>query len=430
MDTILWTLWTLKILLNSSKANRLIPIKTDLGAQFAFNSFMDCLLSRFKLHGVLGASLRLYAVTLTTLFTVVVTANPAHLKNPDSYTNSAETTQQLQIGFRDSTKPVLKISAETMEFESTEFDRRALSQFVADQTARDARTVILSTDDAALLAQTAAARNLVAKNFAAAPLVLPTAESSSTSPFFQLLKKQIQNASMSIKNDKIGVLILTYTTAAETLVWIHSSHLSQFEQSSNAIYTIALALVFGLNKDSWVATTKPIQKFFRKIIKPATSSSTDMKDLTVRFLGNLTLAAVISSGRIPLLAMDDMIEKGISLQHFTLPLLLTVVTTTALFTWSEHLAQIDPTTHPITKFIFRRTTEIRNILLGTFATTAALLTPSHSGATPWIVVAGIGMVGALVYFNGNLISTWLESNPVLIKLKQRFGLQCRHLFAN
>ncbi len=365
-------------------------------------------------------------VTLTTVFTVVTFAET------ESFTGVKENLQHLEIGMRTDHKSLLKIGVETATLDSTDANEAALSQFIAQRTKTASSTVVLSTDDASLLQKSLENNQLVGENFLAAPLnlqALADPVESKRSPFLKLIKNQVQGTIKSAKNDKIGILILTYTTAAETLFWIHSTQLSQFERSSNAIYSVALALVFGLNKDAWSLTTRPIQKFFRQILKPANSSPRNTKEFAARFLGNLTLATVVTAARIPLLSLDDMISKGIQLQYFTMPLLLTVVSTTALFTWSEHLAMVDETTHPITKFIFRRTAEMRSILLGTFAATAALLLPSQYGLTPWITLAGVGVAGSLLYFNTDSISKWLETNPFLVKLKNRFSLQCRNLFA-
>lgn len=366
-------------------------------------------------------------VTLTTVLTVVCSAEPT------TFTGIAANTQHLEIGLQAGENAVLKVDVETAALDMTYANEEALSQFIAQKTKVANSTVVLSTDESSLLQKTLEHSQLRKENFTAAPLnlhALTNPKESERSPFLKLIKNQVQGTINAVKNDKIGVLILSFTTAAETLIWIHSTQLSQFERSSNAIYSVALALVFGLNKDAWALTTRPIQKFFRQILKPENSSPRNMKEFAARFLGNLTLAAIVAGARIPLLSLDDIIAKGIQLQHFTMPLLLTVVSTTALFTWSEHLAMINEKTHPITKFVFRRTSEMRSILIASFATTAALLMPSQHGLTPWITIAGIGVGGALLYFNADSISNWLETNPFLMKLKARFSVQCHNLFAS
>lgn len=160
-----------------------------------------------------------------------------------------------------------------------------------------------------------------------------------------------------------------------------------------------------------------------------------MKEIAVRFLGNLTLATIVTAGRIPLMSIDHIINKGIELHYLTMPLLMSFVTTSAIFTWSEHLAMIDEEATPLTKFIFRRINEVRYIVIATFAATAALLNPSQHGVTFWITIAGVGLAGATIYFKASVISEWLEKQAWLKPLKNYLTskqlstvIRCQNLF--
>lgn len=379
-----------------------------------------------RINQILATHCRLNVVTVAIIFTVL---------GLNSWAFGAETSSQhIEIGLSaDSKRPHVQIAVETLTLPSGARSTAELVRIIADKSNTSAHSVVVSTDNADVLEKTVQSKSVSTANLNLIPIDTNLLESShpqKKSKFSELVKTYLKNSSDSARSDKIGVVILTYTTAAETLVWIHSTQLNQFERTGNVVYTIALALVFGLNKDAWTMATRPIQKFFRNILKPESDSPANLKELAARFLGNLTLAAVVTSGRIPLMSMESIIEKGIQLQHFTMPLLLTIVSTSALFTWSEHLAMIDAKSHPITKFVFRRANEIRTVLIGTFATTAALLNPGQYGSSPWIAIAGIGVVGSLLYFNADSISSWVENNKTLIRIKNRFAPKCHIMFVH
>lgn len=335
----------------------------------------------------------------------------------------------------DGKSPLVTVDVEVSQLDATVENANSISNLAFQKSNLPRSTVVLSSDNE-LLTQTADNENQTAKNHIAVVPVNPEVlndsvvpKKSQVSPFYQAVKNFTVTKLDAIKSDKIGLMVVTYTTASETLVWIHSTQLSQFEKTGNIIYTVMLATIFGLNKDAWSITTRPIQKFFRKFLKPEDESRTNVKQLTSQFLGNLTLAGLVTSVRIPLMSMDQIIQQGLQLHFFTMPLLLTLVSTTAIFTWSEHISMINEKTHMLTKFVFRRANELRSVVLGTVATTAALLNPGQHGLTPWVTMAAVGAAGATIYLNGEAITSWLETHPKLQPLrKYLIKLQCQGLF--
>ncbi|MBC7465075.1 MAG: hypothetical protein H7256_03715 [Bdellovibrio sp.] len=380
------------------------------------------------------------------MLSILLTLSNHVVAAPHDAVGSAKspTTEHFEIGLNsDRVNPLVQVDVSTVQFDESEDSNKKMADVISKKSNSPNATVLLSTDSASLLTELSKNPTFVKENVTAIPIeteALPAPKSN----FRQLAKNFVSSRIDSALNDKIGFMVVTYTTAHETLIWIHSTQLGRFESTSNAIYTVVLAVIFGLNKDMWAQTARPIQKFFRKLIKPADLSPTNGKELAVRFLGNLTLTMMVSGLRIPMISMDQMIEKGLQLHFFTMPLLMATVSTAAIFTWSENIAMIDKNKNPIAKFIFRRTSEIRSIIVGTFATTAALLNPGEYGATPWLTMAGVGVTGALVYFNSETITQWLESRKALQSVKAIFSkddlkkekapammaLQCHSLFVN
>lgn len=232
----------------------------------------------------------------------------------------------------------------------------------------------------------------------------------------------------SYQDDKIGFIVATYTTAAETLMWIHVAPLSIIEKSANIVYTIGLALYFKLNKDKWTEHTKIIKKPIERFFK-STSETSRSGQIKYDFLANLALATTLSFVRIPLMSMNQILDSGISFGLFQMPLLLSIAGTASFFTWAEHQGRIDKNTQPISKFVFRRFSELRSVLIATFASTAALLNPTIFGVAPWITLAVVGISGLVVYLKGDEINSWTEKNLNSRKLEKIIHYNSSHLFS-
>lgn len=382
---------------------------------------------------------RLCVVTLSILFTVASYGADSG-QTPAGATSIQ--TEHFELGPSDDTsKPSLKIDIESMELPASSQSADEILKVVSEKHKNKDATIFLSTDNEQLIKKSITNQELQSDRFVAVPIEDIDSQSLSVverSKFSTLVKKYSSLAADSIRADKFGFFIMTCTTANESLIWIHSTHLNKFEKTANVVYTVALSLAFGLNKDAWNTATKPIKNFYRNLVKPENISATNPKELAVKFLGNLTLGALVTSIRVPLISMDQIIHQGLQLHYFQTPLLLTALTTAALFTWSEHLAMIDENSSPITKFVFRRVNEFRCGVLAILATSAALLSPAEYGITPRITMAGVGVIGALVYFNAEKITDWIESRPSLQSFRKKLAnskkynfeaLQCRMLFA-
>ena len=231
-----------------------------------------------------------------------------------------------------------------------------------------------------------------------------------------LLKTYPSQLFDAVKKDKIGLMVVTFTTAYDSFIWIHSSQFSTFTATSNVMFTVMMSVVFSLNKDAWAQSTRPIQRFFKKILVGNKSlAEKSWGDIGVRFLASTTLASAISLARVPLISFDHLIEACLQLNTWTYPVLLGLISSVASFSWSENIASIDAETQPRAKFIFRRIQEARSLLLGTLASTAMLFSPQSYGATPWISLGASGGLGLIIYLNSKKITSWLETLPLPIK---------------
>lgn len=307
-------------------------------------------------------------------------------------------------------QPKLDIKYDLKAFDSEGDAVLALAQLAQKGAEDENQTIIMSSDSLSLITDLYSNKSFQ--------------EIIDTKSVFVVLNDSAQRFSKNSTNyikksyhdDKIGFIVTTITTVAETITWAHVGPLSTIEKSANIVYTVALALYFKLNKDKWTEHTKRLKKPFENFFK-LTDSNSKAKKLVLDFGANLALSTAVSLVRIPLMSMNQIINSGISLQLFQMPILLSVVATASFFTWSEHQGGIDKNSQPAAKFVFRRLGEVRSILVATFASTAALLNPAVFGIAPWITLSVVGVAGLGLYLKGEQINNWVESHIKSGKLR-------------
>lgn len=249
-------------------------------------------------------------------------------------------------------------------------------------------------------------------------------------------KQPVDYIKRGYHDDKIGFAIAIYTTAVETVIWLHVAPMSTLAASANIAFTIGTAIYFKLNKDKWTQITDKMKTPMRRFFNDMDTNSV-RKKMLYDFVANLGLASALSLVRIPMISMDQIMLEGVALGMFKIPLLMSIVGTASSFTWSEHQGAIDKNTYPISKFVFRRVGEVRSILLVTFASTAALLNPATFGIAPWITLSVTGAAGLVLYLKSKDLNEWIENSPIFRKLENvvRMNtspvggvLMCRQLF--
>lgn len=247
--------------------------------------------------------------------------------------------------------------------------------------------------------------------------------------FNHLLKAYVGQRAKGIQSDPIGFAVVAVTFGMEVVYWIHIDQVGVFAKTSNIIYSLLLAVHFGLDKDVWTRTLQPVQDFFRKKIG-LSRSFLHVYDLPLRFFSHFALATVIASGRIGLLSLDSMVDTILSERGWSLALLASLVTTFSRFSWAENLVRISEVKQPLAKAFFRGVSDALTVTLGTIASTAMIYNPQIYGSSPWEILFGVGVAGLAVNHWGQSISNWIESQPGLQKMftRVRPELRCRYVF--
>jgi len=229
-------------------------------------------------------------------------------------------------------------------------------------------------------------------------------------------KQPVDYIKRSYQDDKIGFAIAIYTTAFETVMWLHVAPMSTLAVSANIAFSIGSAIYFRLNKDKWTQLTDKIKTPMRRFFNDMDNNSV-RKKVFYDFMANFGLSSALSLVRVPMMSMDQILSEGLALGMFKMPVLMSIVGTAASFTWSEHQGSIDKNTYPISRFVFRRVSELRSILVVTFASSAALLNPGTFGITPWVTLSLVGAAGAMIYLKSKDLNEWIENSPIFRKLE-------------
>ncbi|HWU42284.1 MAG TPA: hypothetical protein VN132_02560 [Bdellovibrio sp.] len=279
---------------------------------------------------------------------------------------------------------------------------------VSEETLQNASELLVTTDQETVLREFSQKESLLKKT-----TIVP----------FGKLVKQFQNTKMAklmrdagatigsnIRKDKIGFMLVTYTTAVDTFYWYHVTTLDELHRTGNIFFSVVMAAVFGINKDAWANTARPITQKIKSYFKNSVNwERNSMKELAVRFSSSLILASAFNLVRLPLLSPDGFLDAALSISNYTFPMLLSLLATISSFGWSEEIARIDEIRHPYSKFVGRTLMNFRSLIVGTWATTAALLNPDLFGIQPWVVLLGSGGGGMLFYMKYEALFEKIEA---------------------
>ncbi len=139
---------------------------------------------------------------------------------------SAFAADHFEIGQGQGSNPALiQIDVDFLPTDGAEISNSDISRIVVEKTKLANSTVILTTDNVDLQQQVIIGSSINQDKITLVPLesldstdILSPKLAKLESPFFKLIKSYSSSAITAINNDKIGVLILTYTTSREILV--------------------------------------------------------------------------------------------------------------------------------------------------------------------------------------------------------------------
>lgn len=321
------------------------------------------------------------------------------------------------------------LDLQSIQIELKEVSQEAASSEVAIAVKSKSDTTVFSTDDANLMTVGAAAGqelNAQQEKFFIAPLgEASIATERQPGPLQRAYNDWLKGVTRMVRTDKVGLMIVTFGFAMETVTWLHTAHVSTFEKSANIAYSTAMALAFSINKDTWPRATAPIRKKYRELLKlsevmPSNATHVDMaKYFGVRLAAHVTLGLGINVGRLLFVSIDKMINSAFDPADLAKPIMVSLIAAMAGMAWSETIASIDPVTHPRAKILVRRFLDMRSITGSLFANTAMLFSFQHYGIRPWLIMTALGVPGYIAFANAKHIADYIERHPTIKRVFDR-----------
>lgn len=227
----------------------------------------------------------------------------------------------------------------------------------------------------------------------------------------------------SAKEDRFGLIIVTFNTAFDSYIWIHATQFSPEVRAAQILFTTMMAVVFSIDKDMWTHWARKIQNKILNLysltgLDPAHSVLTQ---ISTSYLANLTLGLGIQAVRLAILSYDHVINLPFVLSSTASALVISFAYTFATFSWAEFNADIDGTKYPFAKAVARRFSEVRSLSLGHFAPSGKILQTDQYGFTPWITLGVSGAAGLMAFLNTKTLIEWLEQSPLTSKPREAFN---------
>lgn len=261
-----------------------------------------------------------------------------------------------------------------------------------------------------------------------------------------------ENVANTIKYDKLGLSIVTITTAYDSFIWIHAASLDVYQKSAMVMLNIVFAAAFALDRDMWTKMTVPlrhkiidgIDKISGKAAAALNPNEAARRVIASQFLANLTFSVGFQFLRQSIISAHD-ITATLSTMHFwSMSLQVAAITTLASFAWGELLAAANADKNPVAKNALKRLADVRNIVMSQLASMGMVLQPNVYGYSPIVAIVVSGSIGLLALVKSNKVIAWLEQNKlanVLFSKQRNFenlineasnigggGLSCGQLF--
>lgn len=221
-----------------------------------------------------------------------------------------------------------------------------------------------------------------------------------------------KNAAETLKYDKLGLSVMTITTAYDSFIWIHSASLDVHQKSAMVMLNVVFMSIFALDRDMWTKMTVPLRhKIMGALDKFSRKGSFGAKGiLASQYLANLTYATGFLLLRQSIISMHDLSAAVTSSSFWIHSLQIAGISTLANFAWSELAATINAEQNPIAKNSLKRITDVRNLVMSQMASMGMVLQPDVYGITPIVAIVTSGSIGLFALMRSNQIVTWLEHN--------------------
>lgn len=233
-------------------------------------------------------------------------------------------------------------------------------------------------------------------------------------------KTYVNNAKETIQKDKLGLTVVTITTATDSLIWMHSTDLDIHQRSAMVLMNIILAAAFGLDRDLWVRMTTPlrhkIMNTFEKYASNFVKNKPIQATIATQFLANMTFTVGFQMLRRSIISVDSLYTVLLSTDFWAKSILIGGIMTLSSFAWGELHAAAKSDKNPIAKNTLKRFSDLRSIIMSQVAASGMVLQPNVYGYSPIVAILISGGLGVLALTRANKVINWLEVNKYAKKL--------------
>ncbi len=315
--------------------------------------------------------------------------------------------------------PVGEQKARITVAETRDIQPGQVEQLLADPNIRNT-DVILSTDNTD--AANAAVKATSGANDKRLLRIIPIGRLASASEKLASgFKNYYSNVQDTLRNDRIGLTVLTITVGIDTMIWLHASSFDIHQKTTMVIMNLIMAGTFGLDRDLWGKINRPIKnrliKVFDRFIPEGRLQK--VKTIASQYVANFSLGVGIQLTRTGLLSLDHISDVITTGSFWLTAMKLSGLVTLTTFAWSELYSDVNAEKNPVAKSMLKRMGETRGMIMAQLASVAMVLQPHVYGSTPIVSYIIHGTIGLVALMNAHRIVNWLETNKVVNKIYRK-----------
>lgn len=213
--------------------------------------------------------------------------------------------------------------------------------------------------------------------------------------------------SETYKQDKFGFWITLVTFGVDSYLWITASKMSTLSKVGMISFNFLLTASFGVNKDLWAKTTRPIQSKIYTLLSWMKQAK-EQNSVAVKYASSLILGSAIQFTRLAIFHGSELMAASTAPWLIGSTLAISSILAFSQFGWDEHIAAVDKNKSPTAKFAIRRFHELRGLLMTYLSSTSKLAQSDMYGITPWVYSVVNGIAGIAAYLNTDKVVNFIE----------------------
>ena len=226
------------------------------------------------------------------------------------------------------------------------------------------------------------------------------------------LKERPAQLVKAAKANKIGLTIVTITTAYDSYLWAHATEYSSEVRAAQIIFSTLMAITFSIDTNTWARVSRGLNGKILNIFSSAKLNkikNSKYFQFGTLFGANMAMSMSIQGARLSILSYDHTVDLRYVVTMMGTATAVAGVATVAGIGWGEFSADIDAAKNPYAKFMVRRFNEAKSLFNARFASSSQVLQPGVYGYQPWVILTVGGAAGMIAMIKGKGITENLEN---------------------